>query len=292
MSSLLVQQIAEGFNALGNIVNPLFPYPWFNTLHAARISVAFQSNTRRLGTHTAHGWKSYIGGFCLMSWGGMLFSHFLLNLPPPVLYAPQPWINYISVHLLLTFVFSLVPSVITDSAFLTSLDLVLFPIDAMLRTNAVVGTLSHLAPESPTYASISPALINSPLFHFILGCTASAGGGVTAATLGVWNPNWGSGGFTPAFLRKGPPSLPKSILSTLDVWGGGLVAVIYGLSTSHSAFLPLISNLSPYIYAFALIDVKETTPLSPLEGKSVAAAVLMVFFGIRALAAKMQATKQ
>lgn len=158
-----------------------------------------------------------------MSWGGMLFSHLLLSLPPPVLYAPQPWINYISVHLILTFLFSLAPSVLTNSDFLSTLDLALFPIDAMLRVNAVVGTLSHLAPGSPSFDTISPVLINSPLFHFIIGCTASAGGGVTAATLGVWNTSWGSGGFTPVFLRKGPRTPFKNALSTLDVWGGGLV---------------------------------------------------------------------
>lgn len=65
-------------------------------------------------------------------------------------------------------------------------------------------------------------------------------------------------------------------------------AVIYGLSTSHSAFRPLLS-LSPYIHASALIDMNEIKPLSSLGGKSVAAAALMVLFGIRALAAKMQA---
>ncbi|KIK71016.1 hypothetical protein GYMLUDRAFT_33122 [Collybiopsis luxurians FD-317 M1] len=293
MGSLVVQStlrpIADGFKLLGNVVHPyLFPFPWFATLHAARISLAFQSNTRRLGTHSELGWKSYIAGFCLMSWGGMLFSHLLLNQPPPVLYAFQPWISYISVHLFLTFMFSMIPSVPTNTAFLSDLDLLLFPLDAMLRTNAIVGALTNLSPGSSTYESISPALINSPLFHFILGCTASSGGGVTAATLGVWNPSWGSGGFTPAFLRKGPRSPFKSALSTLDVWGGGVVAFVYSLSTSHAAFRPLLSILSPYVYAFTLVDLKDTQPLSPLGGKSLAAAVLMALFGVRALTAKLQ----
>ncbi|KAJ3837433.1 hypothetical protein F5878DRAFT_216424 [Lentinula raphanica] len=284
----MLRPITDGFQLLSNVVNPLFyPFPWFSTLHAARISLAFQSNTRRLGTHTALGWKSYIGGFCIMSWGGMVFSHIFLNLPPPVLYAIQPWVNYISVHLIFTAVFSLMPFLVVDADLLSTVDLILFPLDALLRVNAIVGALSHLSPQSPSYELVSPALINSPLFHFILGCTASAGGGVTAATLGVWNPSWGSGGFTPIFLRKGPPSLFRNALSTLDIWGGGLVAVIYSLSTSHAAFRPMLSALSPYIYAFTLVDIQEK-PFSHLEGRSFAAAVLMMLFGIRALVAKLQ----
>ncbi|KAJ3988623.1 hypothetical protein F5890DRAFT_1490927 [Lentinula detonsa] len=285
----MLRPIVDGLKLLGNPVNPLvYPFPWFSTLHAARISVAFQSNTYRQGTFTALGWKSYIGGFCVMSWGGMVFSHILLNLPPPVLYAPQVWFNYISIHLFLTAVFSLIPFFLVDADLLSTVDLVLFPLDAMLRVNAVVGTLAHLSPGSPSYESVSPALISSPLFHFILGCTASAGGGVTAATLGVWSPNWGSGGFTPTFLRKGPRSPLRNALSTLDIWGGGLAAIVYGLSTSHTAFHPLLSVLSPYIYAFALVDMHDVKPCSPLEGKSLAAAVLVALFGIRALAAKLQ----
>ncbi|KAJ4486169.1 hypothetical protein J3R30DRAFT_3444721 [Lentinula aciculospora] len=287
----ILGSIAEGFNFLGNSVNPsLYPFPWFSTLHAARISLAFQSNTRRLGTHNALGWKGYIGGFCLMSWGGMVFSHILLNLPPPVLYAPQPWVNYISVHLFLTFVFSLMPFFLVDTDLLSTVDLVLFPLDAMLRVNAVVGTLAHLSPGSPSYEAIKPALINSSLFHFIIGCTASAGGGATAATLGVWTPTWGSGGFTPVFLKKGPGSPLSGALSTLDIWGGGLVAVVYGFATSHTAFRPFLSILSPYFYAFTLVDVHNVKQFSSVESKSIAAAVLMALFGIRAVAAKVQAS--
>ncbi|KAF5390254.1 hypothetical protein D9757_002912 [Collybiopsis confluens] len=203
----------------------------------------------------------------------------------PVLYAYQPWINYLAVHLLLTAAFSAAPSLPTNAELLSSLDLVLFPLDAILRTNAITSTLAHLSPGSQL---ISPILSHSPLFHFVLGCTASSGGGISAATLGVWNPNWGSGGFTPAFLRKGPRSPFNSILNTLDVWGGGVVAVIYGISTSHIAFHPLVVYLSPYIRVFSLIDTKEIKPLSPLGGKSLAAAALMVLFGVRALSARLQ----
>ncbi|KAJ3999702.1 hypothetical protein F5050DRAFT_879848 [Lentinula boryana] len=233
----MLRPIVDGFKLLGNPVNSLvYPFPWFSTLHAARISLAFQSNTYRQGTYTALGWKSYIGGFCVMSWGGMVFSHILLNLPPPVLYASQVWFNYISIHLFLTAVFSLIPFFLVDADLLSTVDLVLFPLDAMLRVNAVSS----------------------------------------------------SGGFTPTFLRKGPRSPLRNALSTLDIWGGGLAAIVYGLSTSHTAFHPLLSVLSPYIYAFALVDMHDVKPSSPLEGKSLAAAVLVALFGIRALAAKLQ----
>ena len=42
----------------------LFPYPWAPTLHAARISMAYQSNMRR--TSSSLSWGTYIAGYLVM----------------------------------------------------------------------------------------------------------------------------------------------------------------------------------------------------------------------------------
>lgn len=92
-----------------------------------------------------------------------------------------------------------------------TLDTILFPLDAVLRTNSVVWTLSLL-----TAPSVHPQYVNSPLTHLILGALASAGGGLSAATLSTWTPNWSFR--TPPVLQRG-----AGAFGTLDVWGGALV---------------------------------------------------------------------
>jgi len=47
--------------------------------------------------------------FTTQAWGGGILSHFLLGVPPPMLYSFHPSINYISVHLLVTLVFQIFP---------------------------------------------------------------------------------------------------------------------------------------------------------------------------------------
>lgn len=91
------------------------------------------------------------------------------------------------------------------------LNVILFPLDGLLRANAVTLTLGHLSPASP----VDPRLKNSIVTHLILGAVASCGGGASAATLGTWTPNWAFS--TPVVLRGG------GLMGTLDVWGGCLV---------------------------------------------------------------------
>lgn len=110
-------------------VHPVwFPYLIAPTLHAARISMIYQFNTRR--SPSALSWGSYITGYLIMvcpalivisvgwysvpvlqSWGGGLLSHFFLGLPPPMLYSFDPAINYLTVHLLFTLLFQYFPDV-------------------------------------------------------------------------------------------------------------------------------------------------------------------------------------
>ena len=115
----------------------------------------------------------------------------------------------------------------------------------------------------------------------LLGAIASAGGGLSAATLKTWTPEWSFG--TPPVLRQG-----ADIWGTLDVWAGALVgespsspcaracersaALIYGIATSHHAYSGFVDTLG-----FA----PGTVVLSPLGGKALGAVVLTVLFGLR-----------
>ncbi|KAJ6609819.1 hypothetical protein B0H10DRAFT_2062612 [Mycena sp. CBHHK59/15] len=239
----------------------VFPYVWGTTLHAARISLVFQTNMRATASHLS--WGAYLLGFLLMCWGGSLATHILLSLPPPQLYAPGPWINYTAVHLLLTLLFHYVP---LPNPFLTNA--LLFPLDGLLRANSVTASLSLLAAPS-----VNPLLATSPLFHFILGAAASAGGGLLAATLSLWTADWRLS--TPPPLHAGVWGL----WSTLDIWAGGLVAATYSTLTAHPAFLPLRSN----------VVAAQAPAFSVLDAKAAAAGLMVLLFGLRVAAAGLPA---
>ncbi|KAJ7045426.1 hypothetical protein C8F04DRAFT_1064735 [Mycena alexandri] len=240
----------------------IFPYPWATTLHASRISMVFHTNLQ--ATNSRLSWGAHLFGFLLMCWGGSLSSHLLLSLPPPQLYALGPWINYSAVHVLFTVLFHYLP--IPDASFTNT---VLFPLDGLLRVNSVIHTLSLL-----NVPSVSPLLVTSPLFHFILGAAASAGGGLLGGTFSLWTPNWQFS--TPPPLRTGV----WGFWSTLDIWAGGVVAVTYSILTGHSAFLPLRTSFT-------------AKPLPVVNAQTTAAAIMVVLFGLRIAAANMasKATK-
>lgn len=132
----------------------------------------------------------------------------------------------------------------------------------------------------------------------IIGAIASAGGGLSAATLGSWTPDWSFS--TPPVLRAG-----AGWFGTLDVWGGALVgkyfpsiseftaniatALIYSTTTGHPAFsfVRSYSTLvlsSPYLsMAWKPHPDSDFPPLSTLQAKSLATAVLSVLFAVRVL---------
>lgn len=128
-------------------------------------------------------------------------------MPPPTFYSADIYINYLTPHLLLTALFSIYPDLLNPRL----LDTFLFPLDAIVRTNAITGTIGLL-----TNPGVNPVYASSPLAHMLLGATASAGGGLSAATLKTWTPEWSFG--TPPILRQG-----ADIWGTLDVWAGALV---------------------------------------------------------------------
>ncbi|KAK7040728.1 hypothetical protein VNI00_009634 [Paramarasmius palmivorus] len=252
----------------------LFPYPWATTLHAARISLIYQANMKKAGQEKVIGWKAYLVGFLIMSWGGMLGTHFLLNLPPPPLYTIHPYINYLGVHLLLTVVFSIFPDA-ASTDLLPTYDLFLFPLDAILRVNAITSSLALLSPSNAHSPHVNQLLASSPFFHLILGAVASAGGGVSAATLSVWTSHWAFS--TPVFLRPA-----AGWLGTLDLWGGSIVAFVYSLTTAHPAFDVVVPSLSSSSLLVSL-SLHEIPPLSPLGAKSLSILVLGSLFGFRAV---------
>jgi len=195
-------------------------------------------------------------GFLLMSWGGSLASHSLLSLPPPQLYAAGPWINYSAVHLLFTLVFHYFP--VPDPSFSNA---ILSPLDGLLRANRVLYTTTLLANPS-----VNQLLVGSPLFHFILGAAASAGGGLVGGSFSLWTPDWQ--------FSMPPPLRTDSwgLWSTLDIWAGGVVALTYGTLTAHPAFQPLRAYLT-----LAEVNIPAA--------RAISASVMVALYAIRAVLA-------
>ncbi|KAF8877941.1 hypothetical protein CPB84DRAFT_1966259 [Gymnopilus junonius] len=268
-----LRPVADAFVFINTTkVHPIwFPYALAPTLHAARISMVFQSNARKSPTPLS--WGTYIFGFLIMAWGGGLLSHFWLGLPPPMLYSFHPAINYISVHLFFTLLFQAFP----DLLYPPILDTVFWPVDALLRANAVTLTLGLFA--SP---NVHPDYRNSPLAHFLLGAIASSGGGLSAATFSLWSPNWTFS--TPPPLRAG-----AGWAGTLDIWGGSLVALIYSSTTHHPAFTSLHTYTTLILSSPLLSGTRKPhadsdfPPLNSLEAKSLAGVVLGLFFAARVI---------
>ncbi|KDQ23274.1 hypothetical protein PLEOSDRAFT_1049235 [Pleurotus ostreatus PC15] len=272
---MLLSYVAHAFHSLTtSVVSPsYFPFVYGSTLHAARVSIAFQFNARK--NQHPHSWGTYVVGYLIMAWGGSVISHILLSLPPPQLYSIQPYINYLTVHFFLTAFFQQFPSALNPRI----LDTLLFPLDAALRVNSIASTVAMLSPISAFSGSINPLLAGSPLTHCILGAVASSGGGQTASMLNVWSDTWSLS--PPAFLRGTPvPGLKGwfvGSLDTLDVWGGALIAVIYDVLTGHPAFLG--SEGLHTLLDFT--DLETSKFFSPLSAKAACCIILSFLFGIR-----------
>ncbi|KAK7454098.1 hypothetical protein VKT23_011610 [Stygiomarasmius scandens] len=287
--AITLRPFADGLSFIQThkVHSTLFPYPWANTLHAARISLAFHSLSSKQPTKL--GWKTHLAGFLVMSWGGMLFSHLLLSLPPPAILSVQPYINYLAVHLLLTAVFHAFPGLL-EPEMMRTYDLVLFPLDALLRVNSITSTVSTLSPEaSPNYARIHPSLPSSPFFHLLLGAVASAGGGVTAVTFSTFSPNWSFS--TPVFLRPG-----VGLLGTMDIWGGALVAGVFGVASGHSAFKGVVPAwieglMQVNVHVDGVEGEAKKLVLSQKGAKALGALVLTTLFGYRAIMGWVNAQK-
>ena len=126
----------------------LFPYPLVPVLHAARISMVFQTNRRKARSQLT--FAQDMAGFLIMArrrlnaapanrvqcWGGAFSVHMLLGLPPPQLISSTPWIIYPTVHVLLSTAFRFFS--LPDARFLdTALPLV----DAVTRSAPICGAV-------------------------------------------------------------------------------------------------------------------------------------------------------
>lgn len=126
----------------------------------------------------------------------------------------------------------------------------LWPLDALLRTSGVTGTVDSLS-NSKVHSEYTTSLL-SPL---IVGAVVSSGGGVIIGAISGTTANWAFN--TPPFLRH-----DAGWDVTLDIWGGALVgkffdflvfflnlrfrpaALVYGVLIGHAPFSSIRSFLN------------------------------------------------
>lgn len=178
-------------------------------------------------------------------WGGGVLTHLIMGLPPPHFYSFHPWINYITVHLVLTAVFNIFPNLLQPKIY----DTILFPIDGILRAHSVVSALALFnvpAISNPLSALSAPSpykSMDSCFGHMVLGILASAAGGISLSSLSLWSEEWKFGT---------PPILKASLWGSADVWGGALAAIVYS-SATHSPALTIPAQLTAAYYPLTLI---------------------------------------
>lgn len=248
----------------------LFPYPLLSTLHAARISLVHRALSQKAWQATSEDvrrsrgrptWAYDIVGFLVMCWGGSILNNVMLTSTPPFLLSIHPFLNYVSVHLLLSAILSLFPN-LTPPMYLV--DTVLPVLDGCLRTQAVVVSLDMVR-RSP-----NESVRGSLLIQLLAGVVGSTGGGQLAGTLGMLNP----AGWT---LSTPPFFTARSILPIIDIYAALVATAAYGLSTgNHAAFSPLLAHLQTG-------TGKSGPILSAAGGRALATLVFAVAFAYRAL---------
>jgi len=260
MAGILLRTTTDLTQLMTNyIIHPIYyPYPLGLVLHASRVSIAYQSNVINSGSWGRIHWGTYLAGFLVMGWAGSIWSNLLLGLYPPQLYSINSWIGYLSVHLFLTAVIPHIQNILSPRI----LDTVLVPIDAILRLTSITTALSLLQSHP------DDRLSQSLFLQLFIGSVASAGGGITAATLEVWTPEWKFG--TPVVLKGG-------WIASVDFWGGIITTFTYGLLTaSHPTYQHFLYSLS--------ITSDPGPVLTPLGARAAATIVLSTIFFWRALA--------
>ena len=244
----------------------LYPYTLFTTIHALRVTVAFQNNVRVSSNKGKLTWGNYISGYLIMAWGGSVIAHLLMSLPPPVLYNYQPYINYISVHLLATAFFHAFPNALD----MQILDSLFTPIDGILRSTAVASTLRILT--SGALPLTHAPLAISPVTPIIIGAIAASGGGVLAGTLKTWTNDWSFGTFSIFKVGVG-------MLGSTDVWSGGLAGFLFTFLTRPTLYPTLVK-----LTGITLVKAEEESKLpiqimSPGHAQAFTTLVLIAVFG-------------
>lgn len=185
-----------------------------------------------------------------------MLVNFLMFQPPAQLLSVHPYINYLGVHFLLGYAIDFAPSPkIIDTA--------LPLLDAIMRTGAICGAVNLAHSHSNT------AISSSLFFQLLVGGIASAGGGVTAATLGVWSAEWSF---------RAPPFLRGGVVDTLDIWSGSVAAAVYGcLLGLHPSYEPYTRWLSGMGEKY----VAGTPLMSPLDARAVSVILLTTIYAFR-----------
>ncbi|TIC07736.1 hypothetical protein E3Q10_03905 [Wallemia mellicola] len=223
MTSSLLSALSIAIEqSLQPVHETFYPFPWMTTLHAARISLAFQAkskveaesnNAKRLN------FAADLVGYLVMAWSGSIVISSILQQPYPQLLSVWPLVNYVTVHLFLRALPT--PSV-------KVLDLSLPLLDAFLRSGALTGAINTCIQHSEYK--------NSLFAQFVVGTLAPSAGSLTASTLNVTSP-YGWRLSTPYPLTRG-----AGLIGTLELWIATLSTLVYGvLAHSHSEY-DIVSN--------------------------------------------------
>jgi hypothetical protein len=162
-----------------------------------------------------------------MCWGGGFLVSAILGQTPVQLLSIYPFLNYIGVHLFVTF---LLHFVITEPT-AKFLDTALILIDGSTRTHAVIMSI--------TMAATSPvgAVQNSAFLQIICGTLGATGGGQLGATLSVYSPH----GWT---LQTPPVLRATSLVEVIDVLASIAVSLLFCITTlSHPSYAPVLARI-------------------------------------------------
>ena len=212
----------------------LYPFPLATTLHALRVAIAYRSictafgSRRRAEKHSAADLRISplhdAAGFLVMAWGGGFIANYLLCQIPGQLLTIWPWINYLSVYFITSWVVTVAGS---PSAKL--LDLTLPVLDGATRTAATYGGINMVLNHA------NPAARSSLLLQIIIGTISACGGGISAFTLNVFDPlGWSF--TTPPFLKA------KSLVEFTDIIAPAMASAVFGVLTlSHPGYGGVLS---------------------------------------------------
>ena len=247
----------------------------------------------------------------LQCWGGGLLSHLLLGLPPPMLYSFGPAINYITVHLFVTLFFKHFPDVCIASPIMISVtDLNIL---AAISTNPRHSSFPHGCPYSYKCRYIffeSSLRSKRPPRICIFTSHPYVGGGHRVSRgrflgkhswylecrLGIEYPSsasrWCRLAWHSRFMGWCFGWLVFALhlgIHTVKLMPQFLKAFIYSATTGHPAFSSFSTFVSLVFSSSILPSPRKPhadsdfPPLHTLGAKSIATAVLCIFFAARVL---------
>ena len=173
----------------------------------------------------AAGWAGGTGADGLSQcWGGAFLTNYMLGQTPMQFISIHPFLNYVSVHLFVTFALRFVSAPAAKVV-----DTALIVLDGALRMQAVFGSIAM------AIASENRLVSNSLLMQVLLGTVGATGGGQLAGMLGIHSPQ-GWSLHTPPVLRA------TSLVEVIDVVAAAACSLLYGATTlSHPYYTPVLA---------------------------------------------------